>query len=45
LTKEEPQGPFIESWINAIKQAELEQKDVANGFSELLAVKDAKELV
>lgn len=44
LKKEKPTGDFISSWLKELDQLDFEQQDVASGFSELLAVKDAKEL-
>jgi hypothetical protein len=44
-TKDKPTGAFVEAWLAALQESGLESVTVDLGFSQLLAVKDAKELV
>lgn len=44
LTKEPTEGPMMEKWEELLGSSELERVDVANGFSDLFAIKDDSEI-
>ncbi|XP_068662318.1 FACT complex subunit SPT16 [Aristolochia californica] len=44
IAKETPEGKLLETWAEKLKSAKFQLNDIANGFSELFAVKDAGEL-
>ncbi|XVF41716.1 hypothetical protein PTKIN_Ptkin01aG0302400 [Pterospermum kingtungense] len=44
ISRETPEGKFLETWDQKLKNAKFELKDVTNGFSDLFAVKDDTEL-
>ncbi|KAJ4832785.1 FACT complex subunit spt16 [Turnera subulata] len=45
IAKEAPEGNLLETWVEKLKGAGFELVDVTNGLSDLLAVKDADELI
>ncbi|EOY11733.1 Global transcription factor C isoform 1 [Theobroma cacao] len=44
ISRETPEGKFLETWDEKLKNAKFELSDVTNGFSDLFAVKDETEL-
>ncbi|XWS42290.1 hypothetical protein CRYUN_Cryun16bG0002200 [Craigia yunnanensis] len=44
ISRETPEGKFLETWDEKLKSAKFELSDVTNGFSDLFAVKDETEL-
>lgn len=44
IKKETPTGDFIESWLDALKEANLNEVDVTDAIAKVFAVKDAKEI-
>ncbi|KAL5580412.1 hypothetical protein UlMin_012854 [Ulmus minor] len=45
IAREAPEGKLLETWADKLKNANFQLVDVANGLSDLLAVKDKEELV
>ncbi|KAF2300884.1 hypothetical protein GH714_018015 [Hevea brasiliensis] len=46
IAKEAPEGTLLETWAQKLKTAGFQQiADVTNGFSDLLALKDAEEIL
>ncbi|KDP40616.1 hypothetical protein JCGZ_24615 [Jatropha curcas] len=46
IAKEEPEGTLLETWAEKLKTAGFQKiSDVSNGFSDLLAMKDADEIL
>lgn len=44
ISREAPEGKFLETWDEKLKNAKFELSDVTTGFSDLFAVKDETEL-
>ncbi|XVF57639.1 hypothetical protein PTKIN_Ptkin06aG0221500 [Pterospermum kingtungense] len=44
ISREAPEGKFLETWDEKLKKANFQLSDVTNGFSDLFAVKDETEL-
>ncbi|PPR85496.1 hypothetical protein GOBAR_AA35192 [Gossypium barbadense] len=44
ISREAPEGKFLETWDEKLKSAKFELSDVTTGFSDLFAVKDETEL-
>ncbi|PON69603.1 FACT complex subunit Spt [Parasponia andersonii] len=45
IAREVPEGNLLETWAEKLKNANFQLSDVANGLSDLFAVKDKEELV
>uniref|UniRef100_R7WDH2 FACT complex subunit n=1 Tax=Aegilops tauschii TaxID=37682 RepID=R7WDH2_AEGTA len=45
LAREKPEGKFLEAWSEKLHRSRLKLFDVSSGISELLAVKDATEIM
>lgn len=45
LVREAPEGNLLETWAEKLKSANFQLTDIANGLSDLFAVKDKEELV
>lgn len=45
LAREAPEGNLLETWAEKLKSANFQLTDIANGLSDLFAVKDKEELV
>ncbi|XVE89511.1 hypothetical protein DITRI_Ditri20bG0002600 [Diplodiscus trichospermus] len=44
ISRETPEGKFLETWDQKLKNEKFELSDVTNGFSDLFSVKDETEL-
>ncbi|MQL95550.1 hypothetical protein Taro_028222 [Colocasia esculenta] len=44
IAREAPEGKLLETWVEKLKGSGFQLGDVTNGFSELFAVKDEREL-
>ncbi|KAL6964608.1 FACT complex subunit spt16, partial [Sarracenia purpurea var. burkii] len=44
IAREAPEGDFLETWAEKLKNSNLQLGDITNGFSDLFADKDANEI-